>query len=109
MVIDSAMLVIDDQQQRRLPKFLFAADRVIDVKNQLLSRQHIVVWVLVIGDVGTIVVILVVVVRLKEGILRQVSRFAAVPEIVQQPENLGLVLENIRHAQAATVVIEKKY
>ena len=47
VVVDSAVLVIDDQHRGRFPKLLFCADGVVSVGDESFALLHVVIGVLV--------------------------------------------------------------
>src|SRR6185312_16067147 len=50
VIIEAAMLVIDDQQRGALPKLRNGADLVIDLPDEVISGQHMMIRVLIIGQ-----------------------------------------------------------
>ncbi len=69
MVVQSAMLVVQDDQHTGLPQGIVAADGVIDVQDQALTRADVVIRMLIVGRVhSTILIILRVIAWLDEAV-----------------------------------------
>ncbi len=47
MIIDSAVLVVDNQKRRALPKLLVVKNRVVHIIDENFAVLHVVIWVLV--------------------------------------------------------------
>src|SRR6185437_15357304 len=50
VIVEAAMLVIDDQQRGALPKIRNGADLVIDLADEVISGQHMMIGVLIISQ-----------------------------------------------------------
>ena len=50
VIIEPAMLIVDNQQRGTLPKFRVDADCVIDLRNEVFAFQHVMVGMLIAGE-----------------------------------------------------------
>ena len=97
MVVDAAVLVVDDEQGCVGPEFGVVADGVVDGGDELLAGADVVVGMLVAGDefahaVGCVVI---GVVGLDEGVLGELVAAGGVEEVLEGSEEGGLILEQV--------------
>jgi hypothetical protein len=82
MVINPAMLVVDDQQHGRLPQIGILFDRVVDGCDEQLTCLHVMVWVLVGGDFSAAVGVVIAIVRLNEAIVGDLAFLAVTQKLL---------------------------
>src|SRR5438445_5644785 len=54
MVIEAAVLIVEDNEKRTLPENVVCPERIVDVRNQLLAAHDIMWWVVVVGSWGVV-------------------------------------------------------
>src|SRR6267142_9910 len=103
MVVEAAVLVIDDQQQRALPQIGVGADDVVDHGDKALAGLDVVVGMLVAGQYLTSAGAGVVgIIRLDKAVFRELAGSGVSDKILVEAEEFRLVLQQVRHFQTGT-------
>ena len=106
MVVDAPMLVIDDQQDRRLPELGIRANRVVHGGDEPLALLHVVVRMLVgRQNLAAVVAGVIAVARLDEAVVRQTACLAVADESVVGGKDLRLILQDIHDLQGRALLI----
>ena len=88
VIVDAAVLVIDDQQRRVGPELRVLADGVVDGGDELLAGANVMVGMLIVGDdfSGAIGRVVVGVVGLDEAVVGKLIAIAGVEEVLEGAE-----------------------
>ena len=89
VIVESPVLVPDDEEHRRLPDLIVRSDRVVDLADEAVAGHDIVIRMLVAGERTAVIDI----VGLDERVLRQAVLLAVALEIAEQPEVARLIRE----------------
>lgn len=108
VVVDAAVLVVDDEQRRVRPERGVGADGVVDSRDELLAGAHIVVGMLIVGDLFAAAVgcWVVGVVGLDEAVVGEGVLLAGGEEVGEGAEEGGLILEEVDDLHGGTCLVE---
>src|SRR5262249_52818394 len=106
VVVDAAVLVVNDEQRSTLPEIGILLDGVVYLRDEELTGLHVVIRMLVGCDQGSVVPVMIVVIRLDEGILGEAAKPAIADELVESSKELRLVLEQVHDLHGRAGLIE---
>lgn len=95
MVVDTAMFVVHNQQNRAFPEVGIIENCVVDLRHKNLALLDVVIGMLVGSDFSSSISLVVVVVRLDEAVVRKIAGLAILEELIECCENLGLILQQV--------------
>src|SRR4029077_20987593 len=108
VVVDSAVLVVDDQERSRFPKLLVGTNGVIRIGDESLTLLHVVIGVLVRSKyLAAAWARMIVIARLDKAVVRKSVAVAIADELAVAAKNLWLILQEIHnlHRRALLVII----
>src|ERR1700722_2249693 len=101
MIVGTAVFVINDQQQRVIPQRALP-DMVVNIRNKIFARDHVVIGMLVGGKQ----IVMIGIVGLDETVIRQVAGGGVGQKIFVGSHGLRLVLQHEGEAYAGTLLVE---
>ena len=106
VIVNSSVLVIDDQQRGVRPQWR-VLDRLVDGRDEDLTMLHIVVGMLIVRGFLTAIGFVIAVVRLDERIIGQVPLGAVIQKLRIGAKQFRLMLQQVGdlHGRTCSVVV----